>query len=208
MSVRALSAGEARPATEILCEAFFEYPVMRWVLQSAGADYGRRLARMVGFFVTARTFRGEPLLGIDHEGRLGAVAMLSDPSGPPSPPELGVEREAMWSDLGQEAHARYEAFGEACAPLLVTEPHLHLNMIGTLREARGKGYGRVLLEYVHTMSERDPDSGGVSLTTEDPANVPLYESFGYEITGHATVSAEVQTWAFYRPNSQGAGSIR
>jgi len=163
---------------------------------------------MVGFFVTARTFRGEPLLGIDHEGGLGAVAMLSDPSGPPSPPELGVEREVMWSDLGQEARSRYEAFGEACAPLLVTEPHLHLNMIGTRQETRGKGYGRILLDYVHTMSERDPDSAGVSLTTEDPANVSLYESFGYEITGHARVSAEVQTWAFFRPNRQGAGSIR
>jgi hypothetical protein len=38
------------------------------------------------------------------------------------------------------------------------------------------------------------------LTTEDPANVPLYESFGYEITGHARVSADVETWAFYRPD--------
>lgn len=208
MSVRALSAGEARPATEILCEAFYDYPVMRWVLESAGPDYDRWLERMVGFFVTARTFRGEPLLGIDHEGSLGAVAMLSDPTGSPSPPELAVEREAVWSDLGQEARSRYEAFGDTCAPLLVTEPHIHLNMIGTLREARGKGYGRILLEYVHAMSERAPDSRGVSLTTEDPANVPLYESFGYEITGYARVSAEVETWAFYRPNDQGAGSIR
>lgn len=126
--------------------------------------------------------------------------MLSDPNGPPSPPELSVEREAVWSDLGHEARSRYEVFGETCAPLLVTEPHMHLNMIGTRQEARGKGYGRILLEYVHTMSERNLDSGGVSLTTEDPANVPLYESFGYEVTGHARVSAEVETWAFYRPN--------
>ena len=200
MSVRVLPTAEALLATEVLCEAFHDYPVMRWVLAPAGADYDRRLARMVGFFVAARTFRGEPLLGIDHEGSLGAVAMLSDPTGPPSPPELAVEREAMWSDLGQEARLRYEAFGAACAPLLVTEPHLHLNMIGTRRNARGKGYGRLLLEHVHAMSDRDPDSGGVSLTTEDPANVPLYESFGYEITGHAQRVAEVETWAFYRPN--------
>ena len=107
---------------------------------------------------------------------------------------------AVWSDLGHEARLRYEAFGEACAPLLVTEPHIHLNMIGTLREARGQGYGRILLEYVHAMSERDPGSRGVSLTTENPENVPLYKAFGYEITGHTRVSSEVETWAFYRPN--------
>ena len=200
MRVRVLPRSETPAATRVLCEAFHDYPVMQWVLAPAGADYDRQLARMVGFFVAARTFRGEPLLGIDHEGSLGAVAMLSDPNGPPIPTELGAEREAMWSDLGQEARSRYEAFGAACAPLLVTEPHLHLNMIGTRVEARGKGYGRVLLEFVHAMSERDPDSGGVSLTTEDPANVPLYESFGYSITGRARVSPEVETWAFYRPN--------
>ena len=126
--------------------------------------------------------------------------MVSDPNGPPSPPELGTEREAVWADIGQQARSRYEAFGDACAPLLATEPHIHLNMIGTLRAARGRGYGRTLLEYVHAISKRDPNSGGVSLTTEDPANVPLYESFGYEITGHARVSADVETWAFYRPD--------
>lgn len=200
MDVRLLPGTEAETAVRILCEAFHDYPVMRWVLAPAGADYDRRLARMVGFFVAARTFRGEPLLGIDHEGSLGAVAMLSNPNGPPSPAELAAEREAVWSDLGSEARARYEAFGAACAPLLVAEPHLHLNMIGTRDRARGQGYGRMLLEYVHFMSERDPDSGGVSLTTEDPANVPLYESFGYEITGRARVSPEVETWAFYRPD--------
>jgi GNAT superfamily N-acetyltransferase len=200
MSVRVLPRGEAPAAVRILCEAFHDYPVMRWVLASVGADYDRRLARMVGFFVAARAFRGESLLGIDHGESLGAVAMLSDPNGPPSPPELGVEREAVWSDLGHEARLRYEAFGEACAPLLVTEPHIHLNMIGTLREARGQGYGRILLEYVHAMSERDPTSRGVSLTTENPENVPLYKAFGYEITGHTRVSSEVETWAFYRPN--------
>lgn len=208
MSVRVLSGTEAPSVTEVLCEAFYDYPVMRWVLAPVEADYDQRLARMVGFFVAARVLRGEPLLGIDHGGGLGAVAVLSDPNGPPSPPELGVEREAVWSDLGSEARSRYEAFGELYAPLLVTEPHIHLNMIGTRQEARGKGYGRILLEYVHAMSERDPESRGVSLTTEDPANISLYESFGYQITGYARVSAEVETWAFYRPDRQGAGSMR
>lgn len=141
MRVRTLDVADGKVVTEVLCEAFYDYPVMRWVLESAGADYDRQLERMVGFFVAARTLRGELLLGIDHDGSLGAVAMLSDPNGPPSPPELGAEREAVWSDLGQEARSRYEAFGEACAPLLVTEPHLHLNMIGTRREARGRDTG-------------------------------------------------------------------
>lgn len=202
MNVRVLSESDAPLATEILCEAFYDYPVMRWVLASAGSDYDRQLARMVGFFVAARVFRREPLLGIEHGQHLGAAAVLSNPHGPPSPPELGIQGEALWSDLGPEARSRYEAYGETCGPLLVTAPHIHLNMIGTLRDARGMGYGRALLEYVHAMSVDDPESTGVSLTTEDPANVPLYEGFGYEITGHGSISTEVQTWVFFRKDVQ------
>ena len=187
MSVRPLAETEVGAATEILCEAFHDYPVMRWVLESAGADYDRHLSRMVGYFVAARVYRGEPMLGIDHGAELGAVAVLSYPDGPPSPPAMALEREAVWAELGPQARARYEAFGEAYAPNLVTVPHLHLNMIGTRRSARGLGYGRQLLEHVHALSAADPRFEGVSLTTEDPANVPLYESFGYEVTGQARV---------------------
>lgn len=201
MSVRVLAAAEAPSVTAILCEAFHDYPVMRWVLAEAGSDYDRQLARMVGFFVSARVHRREPLLGIDHGDRLGAAAVLSYPNGPPSPPELGVEREAVWADLGDEARSRYEAYGHTCGPLLVTVPHIHLNMIGTLRNARGMGYGRALLEFVHALSAADPTSEGVSLTTEDPGNVPLYESFGYEITGHGQISPEVETWVFFRQDA-------
>jgi hypothetical protein len=109
MSVRALSGSEAPVVTEILCEAFRDYPVMRWVLAGSGSDYDRKLSRMIGYFVAARVYRGEPLLGVEHEGRLGAAAILSVPDGPPSPPEMVTERHAVWKDLGREALDRRSA---------------------------------------------------------------------------------------------------
>jgi hypothetical protein len=45
----------------------------------------------------------------------------------------------------------------------------------------------------------DPRSSGVTLTTEKPENLPLYQRFGYRQTGHARVSAVLETWGFYRP---------
>ncbi len=201
MSVRILSETDAPVVTEILCEAFHDYPVMRWVLADSGAEYDRLLSLMVGYFVAARVFHGEPLLGVDHGDGLGAVAILSSSDGPPSPPEMAAERDAVWRDLGPRALARYEAFGDAFEKLLVSGSHLHLNMIGTRAECRGMGYGGLLMDYVHSMSENDPVSRGVSLTTEDPANVPFYERFGYEVTGHARVSPEVETWVFFRPDN-------
>jgi hypothetical protein len=59
---------------------------------------------------------------------------------------------------------------------------------------------RRLLESVHERSHRDPHSVGVTLTTEDPANVGLYQHFGYEIVGQAVVAPGLTTWGFFRPD--------
>ena len=41
---------------------------------------------------------------------------------------------------------------------------------------------------------------GVTLTTEDQANVSLYEHLGYEVVGQETVAPELRTWGFFRPD--------
>jgi hypothetical protein len=41
---------------------------------------------------------------------------------------------------------------------------------------------------------------GVSLTTEYPANVPLYERVGYTVVGHAVIAPGLETWGFFRSN--------
>jgi hypothetical protein len=49
------------------------------------------------------------------------------------------------------------------------------------------------------MSETDPGSAGVSLTTEVPENVGLYEHFGYRVVGRAPVG-DFQSWSMFRPD--------
>ena len=70
------------------------------------------------------------------------------------------------------------------------------------RAAKGKGVGRRLLEHVHLMSREDSGSQGVTLTTEDEANVSLYQHSGYEMVGDATVGWGLQTWGFFRPDDR------
>jgi GNAT superfamily N-acetyltransferase len=189
-------ADRAREVASVLAEAFADYPVMRYVLGGDG-DYGKRLETLVTFFTLARVHRDETLLGVEVDGRLRAAALVSDPRRE-SPPSLESVREETWAELGEEARERYEAFGAATAGFDPEAPHIHLNMIGVLQSGRGLGLGRSLLEHVHAMSLADPESEGVSLTTEDPGNLPLYEHFGYEIIGHARVSPKLETWGFFR----------
>jgi ribosomal protein S18 acetylase RimI-like enzyme len=117
-----------------------------------------------------------------------------------APPELATVREAAWAELGDAARRRYEAYGAACAPFVPDEKHLHVNMIGVRRSAQGSGLGRLLLDHVHAMSRADPQSSGVSLSTENESNVSFYQHFGYEIVGHAVVGSDLQTWNFFRPD--------
>jgi hypothetical protein len=48
------------------------------------------------------------------------------------------------------------------------------------------------------MVDKDEDAQGVSLTTENPDNVPLYQHFGYRIVGTSNVGPGLTTWGFYR----------
>jgi hypothetical protein len=57
-----------------------------------------------------------------------------------------------------------------------------------------------LIEAVIDISRERPGSEGVTLTTEDPANVPLYRHLGFQVTGHSRVAPELESWGLVRPN--------
>ena len=143
------------------------------------------------------------MIGISAGSGLEGAAIVSRPDGSQAPEAFRQLAADVWRELGAPARSRYEAFGRTCAGFNVDAPHLHLNMIGVRRRAQGTGLARKLIERVHEMSRIDERSVGVTLTTEDPANVPLYRHLGYEIIGHAEVAPELRTWGFFRPDEGG-----
>jgi ribosomal protein S18 acetylase RimI-like enzyme len=198
--VARLPSSRADDAVAVLCDAFPDYPVMRYVLGREG-DYGRRLRTLNDFFVTARFLRNEPVLGIhDRDGKLTGVALVSYPDRL-APDTLAALRDRLWAGLGAAERQRYEALGMASTKFVLPVPHIHLNMIGVRRSHQGRGLARKLLDAVHSLSAADDHSSGVSLNTETPQNVPLYQHFGYRLVGHAKVGDELETWAFYRPDA-------
>jgi GNAT superfamily N-acetyltransferase len=199
-TVKILSAAEAEGAVTVLCDAFYDYPVMRYVLGPATASYDHRLRTLIGFFVSARVLREELVLGIhDEAGILAGVALVTLPGERAAPEALLLRREAVWRELGTKERDRYEAFGEAGREFTVEAPHHHLNMIAVRRSHSGLGFARQLLDGVHDLAQHDSNSSGVTLSTEDPKNLPLYQKFGYQLLGHARVADELETWAFFRP---------
>jgi ribosomal protein S18 acetylase RimI-like enzyme len=190
-------------AVAVLCDAFHDYPVMRYVLGSEG-QYDERLRAMVGFFTASRFINDDLVMAATDGGIIVGVANITRPGERTHPAEFFERREALWRELGPETRDRYDAYARASQAVGVERPNYHLNMIGVAGSHRGTGIARLLLDAIHELSARDPVSTGVTLTTENPKNVALYQHFGYEIVGEARVS-DVTTWGFFRPE-QALGS--
>jgi hypothetical protein len=106
-----LSEAQASDAVAVLCEAFHDYPVMRYVIGPVGGDYERRLRTLINFFVKARVWRGEPIWGVSNGSDLVATATLTLPGKRQPPAALAQLREAVWRELGDAARMRYETIG-------------------------------------------------------------------------------------------------
>jgi len=185
----------------VLCEAFADYPVMRYVLGDQG-DYPARLRVLIGFFHGARVLRDDAIFGIPGDGELTGVALCSLPDRI-APPTLEQLRDRTWADLGADARSRYDDCLRAWEPVGVAKPNVHVNMLAVPPRHQGRGFGRALLERVHAMSRERGDSCGVTLTTESERNVELYRHLGYEVVGQRTIAPGVETWGMFRPDHAG-----
>lgn len=185
--------------TDVLREAFYNYPVMKYVLGDK-EDYDNRLRKLVTFFVSARVLRNEPMLGIcNEENKLVAAALVTLPDDIPPPEEFLKQRELLWAELGSEEKDRYENYGIATSRLRPKEPHHHLNMIGVRNAYQGKGLARQLINAVEALASEHPSSVGVSLDTEVESNVNFYLHLGYELLGQTNVDKNLKTWGFFKP---------
>ena len=206
--IKAVSRSQFDEAVDVLSEAFFDYPVMRFVIGEAGDDYPRRLRHLVSFFTQARFTRGDLVLAVVENGEMQAAANVNLPRDSPIEFPEGVDplepyRQRVWDDLGLESRERYEAYGRAADSAPFPEPHFHLGMIGARRRATGRGHARLILDHLHALSADHPESLGVSLATELPRNLSLYEHFGYQIVSHERVSPDLETWGLFRHDDSG-----
>jgi len=184
---------------DVFADAFGDYPVMRYTVGPDG-DVAARVRRLVRLFVTRRVARTGPMYGVLGAGAecsvLGAI-LLTLPDEPGATEEVARISAEAWRELGDDARLRHDEYAKASNFFGTFPPHVHLNMIGVRRVYKGTGLGRRLLEKTRELAEDDPRYAGVSLTTENPRNVDLYQHFGYDIVGHATFGQGFETWGMF-----------
>jgi GNAT superfamily N-acetyltransferase len=196
MKVQKLSRQQKTEVVSVLCKAFHDYPVMRFVLKSTAQEYEKDLTALVGFFCEVRLVRDWPVLGIRSEdGTLIAAALVNDLVHHPLPlPDQPLQQ--LKKTIGTEALQRLEAYEEQSSKGEPTVPHHFLGMIGVDPDHQKKGYAGHLMNAVKEIASKNPESNGVCLSTEIPENVPFYERFGYRVISEADVG-ELHSWCMF-----------
>lgn len=199
MHIRQLNTDEIAAATDVLVDAFTGYPYFDYVLGDSGNNYQHHLNLLNTFYSRARFARDEYVLGLFDEARLAGVALVGIADGRTTPENLDPVRDAIWAEIGGQAKDRDKEFEAVCSRFELPQPRMLLDMLAVRRADHGRGFGRALLEATHKLSSEWPGSVGVSLTTETPTNVKLYQHFGYEVVGRGEVGSAFTSWTMFRP---------
>jgi GNAT superfamily N-acetyltransferase len=76
------------------------------------------------------------------------------------------------------------------------EPHWYLQAIGTDTAKQGKGFGGVVIR--RGLAKADAAGMPAYLESSKQTNVPIYQSFGFEVTGEITLPNGPTLWPMWR----------
>jgi ribosomal protein S18 acetylase RimI-like enzyme len=198
VNVETLQPTQKSEAVGVLARSFRDYPLMRFVFQDAGPAYDKHARRLIDYMCESRFRRHWPLFGLRDQGRLVAVAVVSQPGDPPADPELDRQYTQLQQTVGEAALGRFAIYDAVSDRGLPRCPHHYLGMIGVRPEYHRRGYGRRLVQEIQQRAKADPSSEGLCLNTETESNLPFYRSLGFRLIAEADF-AHLHTWCFFWP---------
>lgn len=176
-SIRTPSAAEADAIVGLMTLAFAKDPVWRWVYPEP-EDYLTHLPPFARVFIEASV--AAQTAYVSGTGVGGALWL---------PAGVSADSERMGRHLAasvpEERHGEVFAFFGQTEAFHPDEPHWYLPMTGVDPSAQGQGHGSALLE--HALAACDELGLAAFLESSSPANLPLYERHGFEVTGEIRI---------------------
>ena len=191
VSVREAVPSDTLPLSQSLARAFYTDPVFTYFLPNAST----RLKRLEK--VMAVLFK----LGLPHKScyvtdNYESVTLWRPPD------EWDVP---VWAYI-TNGPALLSAFGGNVFRVMATmdmmekshphEPHWYLQTIGTDPVFQGKGYGGVIMR--DRLAAVDAAHMPCYLESSKDTNIPIYQSFGFELTGEMQIPAGPKIWPMWR----------
>lgn len=201
IDVRVAQKADVRSLSRVLGRAFFDDPVMRWMLPDDGRR-ARALPRVFGAMTRHHFLAGESVEVASRPEEAGAAALgaaaLWDPPGrwKLTPREdLRMMPSFLWA-IGRHAR-RGQSIAESMKRCHPEEPHWYLGVIGSDPDVRGAGFGQALMR--SGLQRCDADGAPAYLESTNESNVPYYTRFGFEVTGEIVIPGGGPTmWQMWR----------
>jgi ribosomal protein S18 acetylase RimI-like enzyme len=190
----------ARPATpadaaaigETMARAFHDDPVICHLLPG-----GERRERL-----SPRLFRLMFRLGLPHgccdvTEDVAAVALWRPPGKWETPilSSLTTAGDAF-AIFGLSGLSRALRFMDVVEKVHPHEPHYYLQALGTDPSKQGKGWGGVVIR--RQLAAADAAGSPCYLESSKPTNIPIYQSFGFEVTGEIKLPDGPTLWPMWR----------
>jgi ribosomal protein S18 acetylase RimI-like enzyme len=187
---------DVRELSRTLGRAFYDDPVMIWMLPDATAR-AQGLPRMFATMTRHHFLRGGGAEVASRQSTIGAAA-LWDPPG--AWKESRLEELLMMPGFIWAFRSRAsvgEEVAETMKRVHPQEPHWYLAVIGSAPTVRGSGFGQALM---HSRLDRvDAEHAPAYLESTKPDNIPYYQRFGFDVTGEIVLPNGGPTmWPMWR----------
>ncbi|MDM7923182.1 MAG: N-acetyltransferase [Pyrinomonadaceae bacterium] len=179
----------AATAIAVVTMGFSTDPVARWMYPDA-ADYLRWFPMFVNAFA-GRSFESETAFITAKQN--GAALWLPPGVGPDDERLVSLVLDSVPEERQAEVFAVFEAMGEAHP----AAEHWYLPMIGVETHFQGQGIGAMLMR--HALEHVDREGLPAYLESSNPRNIPLYQRFGFEVTGTIQAASAPPLFPMWRP---------
>ncbi len=194
-------------AAAMLGRAFVDDPLFLAIVGDV-ADARQRAARMsllFGAILAEQSHAGQPVLGVLHDRRVGAAAIIEQVERPSTSAATAIHALTLMPDLIRAAGVGGLVRAISTLNTLLkhrpAEPHIYLNVLGVEPDLQRRHFGGAILDYLSAQATLRSDLAGVYLETATEANVAYYSHFGYRIIGEIRPLG-VRLWRMLQPRTE------
>lgn len=190
-SVRKATRADHTPLTQSLARAFYTDPVFSFFIPDDSVRL-KKLETVFGILFKLGLPHGACYTTDSYE----SITLWRPPS----------EWDVPFSAYVTNGPALLSAFGGGILRVLSMmgkmekihphTPHWYLQAIGTDPNFQGKGYGGVIMR--DRLAQVDATHMPCYLESSKDTNIPIYKSFGFEVTGEISVPSGPKVWPMWR----------
>ncbi len=194
IETRQARVGDLKRASEVLGEAFADYPWTRWTVDPDNHQARITRLQLLALENLGLTFGEVWLSGL--EGVIQSVAVWMD-SAVLVPSSISRALDPVVAQLEGSRHNASLAAQREVEEWRPKQRHFSLAVLGTAPARQSKGLGARTL--VPGLTNADREGTGSFLETSSEPNLDFYSTFGFEVIEHKRLEGGgPDVWAMYR----------